>query len=130
MTNTELIARISEIVERDTRYHLEAYFFILAALEYTVSQLPEVRHLTGQELSKGIAEYACLQYGYLAKPVLEQWGVKTTLDYGEIVYVLIEEGVMSKTEGDRKEDFAEVYDFESEFAWERVKPARFPERFE
>jgi uncharacterized repeat protein (TIGR04138 family) len=35
-----------------------------------------------------------------------------------MVYQLIEQGVFSKTETDRKEDFAELYDFSTAF----VKP--------
>ena len=130
MTNIDLFTRIARLAEKEPRYRREAYLFILAALEYTVSQLPAVRHLTGQELSRGIAEYARLQYGYMARTVLEHWGLKTTLDYGEIVYLLIREGLMSRTEGDKKEDFEGVYDFTAEFAWEQVKPTSFPERFE
>ena len=130
MTNIDLLTRITRLAETDQRYKREAYLFILAALEYTVSQLPQTRHLTGQELSRGIAEYARVQYGYMARLVLERWGLKTTLDFGEIVYLLIREGLMSKTEEDTKEDFEGVYDFDSEFAWEQAKPTRFPERFE
>ena len=129
ISNVEILKRISVIAERDKRYRKEAFFFILAALESTVSRLPQRRHLTGQELSKGIAEYAREQYGYMAKMVLENWGVKSTLDYGEIVYLMIEEGLMNKTDEDKKEDFVNVYNLDEEFNWENLKPSRFPERF-
>ncbi len=130
MKNTEMIKRISALAERDPRYRREAYFFMLASLEYTLEQIQTVRHLSGQELSRGIAEYARHQYGWLARPVLEHWGIRSTSDFGEIVYLLIDEGLMSKTEEDRREDFDNVYDFETEFSWENSKPSRFPERFE
>jgi uncharacterized repeat protein (TIGR04138 family) len=130
MNGIDMIASIHHLAETDPRYRREGYFFILAALEHTVSKLASVRHLTGQELSWGIADYARLQFGYMAKEVLGAWGIKTTLDYGEIVYLLIDAGLMNKTPEDKKEDFAEVYDFDSEFTWERVKPANYPERFE
>ena len=35
-----------------------------------------------------------------------------TSDFGEIVYNLIRIGKMSKSAGDRREDFDDVYDFE------------------
>lgn len=130
MNNIDLLTRISRLAEKEPRYRKEAYLFILAALEHTISQLPSVRHLTGQELSRGIAEYARHQYGYMARAVLEHWGLRTTLDYGEIVYLLIQEGLMNKTEDDKKEDFERVYEFDTEFAWDHVKPSSFPERFE
>ena len=129
ISNIELIRKISKIAEEDGRFSKEGFLFILAALEYTLSKLHERRHLTGEEFSRGVAEYAREQYGYLAKTVLNNWGITMTLDYGEIVYLLINEGLMNKTEEDKKEDFGEVYDFNDEFAWEKSKPKEFPERF-
>ena len=129
ISNIELLRKISKIAENDGRFSKEGFLFILAALEYTISKLPERRHLTGEEFSRGVAEYAREQYGYLAKTVLNNWGITETLDYGEIVYLLINEGLMSKTEDDKKEDFRNVYNFNNEFAWEKSKPNEFPERF-
>ena len=129
ISNIELLRKIAKISEEDGRYHKESFLFILASLEYTLSNLNERRHLTGGELSKGIAEYAREQYGYLAKTVLNNWGLHYTLDYGEIVYLLINSGLMNKTEEDKLEDFADAYDFDKEFAWDKSKPKHFPERF-
>ena len=129
ISNIELLRKIAKISEKDGRYSKESFLFILASLEYTLSKLTKRRHLTGQELSKSIAEYAREQYGYLAKTVLNNWGLYTTLDYGEVVYLLINGGLMNKTEDDKKEDFADAYDFDDEFVWEKSKPKDFPERF-
>ena len=129
ISNIELLRKIAKISEKDGRYSKESFLFILASLEYILSKLTKRRHLTGQELSKGIAEYAREQYGYLAKTVLNNWGLYTTLDYGEVVYLLINGGLMNKTENDKKEDFADAYDFNEEFVWEKSKPKNFPERF-
>ena len=128
-SNIELLRKIADVAEKDGRYRKEGFLFVLAGLEYTLSKLPKRRHLTGQELSRSIANYAREQYGYLALTVLNNWGMYTSMDFGEIVYLLIEDGLMSKTEGDKKEDFADVYDFETEFAWKKSKPKKFPERF-
>ena len=117
ISNVELLRKITEKAESDRRYSKESFLFILAALEYTISKLPERRHLTGQEFSKGIAQYAREQYGYLAKTVLAHWGITSTADFGEIVYLLIDIGLMSKTAEDKKEDFVGIYDFEEEFGW-------------
>ena len=129
MSNTEILERIGRIAEEDKRYNKEAFLFVLVALEYTVSKQSVRRHLTGQELAKGIAEFAREQYGYMAKMVLNNWGITNTLDYGEIVYLLIENGLLTKTEDDRKEDFAGVYDFDMEFDWKSQSSSDFPERF-
>ena len=129
ISNIELLRKIAKISEKDGRYSKESFLFILASLEYTLSKLTKRRHLTGQELSKGIAVYAREQYGFLAKTVLNNWGLYTTMDYGEVVYLLINGGLMNKTEDDKKEDFADAYDFNEEFAWEKSKPKDFPKRF-
>lgn len=117
ISNVELLRKITEVAEKDGRYKKEAFLFILAALEYTISKLPERRHLTGQEFSRGIADYARDQYGYFARTVLKYWGVTSTMDYGEMVYLLINIGLMNKTEEDKKEDFLGVYNFDEEFQW-------------
>ena len=49
----------------------------------------------------------------MAKTVLNSWGLHTTGDFGEIVFNLIRIGKMRKTRQDRREDFDDVYDFET-----------------
>ena len=60
------------------------------------------------------------QFGPLAKTVLESWGVRRCTDFGDIVFNLIEYNIFSKTDNDRREDFADIYDFDEAF----VKPFR------
>lgn len=84
------------------------------ALEYTVHRLKknlsspseQERHVTGQELLEGIKEYALDQFGYMAVTVFEQWGTVRGEDFGEIVFSLVESGLMGKTESDAKNDFS------------------------
>ncbi len=128
--NAELYTKITRLADMDRRYRKEAYLFVLASLEYTVDRLQEVRHLNGAELSRGIADYARIQYGFMAQNVLEYWGLKRTLDFGEVVFNLIEEGLLRKSEEDSKDDFNSVYEFKDEFTWEKMKPITFPERTE
>jgi uncharacterized repeat protein (TIGR04138 family) len=107
--------RIKAILERDSRYRVEAYLFLLAALEHSLNKLEVRRHLTGGELLAGIKDYAIEQYGPMAYSVLESWGVRTTDDFGAIVFNLVNAGVLSKTPEDRIEDFHNVYDFKEVF---------------
>ena len=72
----------------------------------------ELQHVTGQQLCHAIRQLAIDQYGYMAKCVLNSWGVNSTSDFGNIVYILINGGEMRKTERDRREDFDNVFDFE------------------
>ena len=122
MENAEnLLERIERIAENDGRYRREAYLFIYAALDYTVHQMgrqgaaDKSRHITGQELAGGIRTYAREQFGPMTQDVLQHWGLNETLDFGKIVYNLIEAGMMSKTDDDRVEDFQNVYTFAEAF---------------
>jgi len=122
----DFVKRVEAVAEQDGRYRKEAYLFLYAALEYTVRKLGRdkaktqvERHVTGQELARGIAAFAREQYGPMALSVLEHWGVRRTRDFGEMVFLLVNAEMMSKTEEDRIEDFTDVYDFEKEFDWRR-----------
>jgi len=126
---------IAALLKEDRRYTIDAYAFVFEALSYAQSvlemgkaspgeaavpsqgQQPEVPecHVTGQELCEAIRRLALEQYGYMAKTVLASWGVHSTSDFGEIVFNLIRIGQMRKTPEDRREDFDDVYDFDTAF---------------
>jgi len=110
-----LFESIYKILEKDKRYKFPAYPFILAALEVTRQQTHQTKHVTGQELCEGFKTLAISEYGIMAKAVLESWGINATDDIGEIVYNLIEAGMLSKTKEDKKKDFHDVFDFDKIF---------------
>jgi uncharacterized repeat protein (TIGR04138 family) len=112
---TETWKKIEEITTRDTRYKANAYSFVMAALEHAMGSMPKSRHIGGTELLAGIREAALEQFGPMAKEVFNFWGVTTTEDFGNIVFNLIETGLLSKTDSDCIEDFINVYDFETVF---------------
>lgn len=111
----EILDKIQKLIDRQYGYKFEAYSFVLAGLHYTMMSLPKPRHITGQEFCDGIRRYAIDQFGPLAKTVLEYWGVKQTVDFGKIVFALVEVGLMRKTDEDTLDDFRDVYEFESAF---------------
>ena len=121
------LQQVEDLADQDGRYGREAYLFTFAALDHTVRALnrdhePESsRPVSGQELAWGIANYAREQYGPMARTVLAHWGLNTTLDFGNIVFALIEEGLMRKTENDSLEDFADVYDLDEVFDPKRIQ---------
>lgn len=111
---------LSEILARDTRYHADAYQFVSEALDYTVKKLEKPtsgpgRHVRGAELIEGLRQYAIEQFGPMAKTVLNYWGVYRCEDIGEIVFNMVDAGILGKTDQDRKEDFAGGYDFDRAF---------------
>jgi uncharacterized repeat protein (TIGR04138 family) len=71
--------------------------------------------VTGFELLVGIRDLALERYGPMAKAVLNSWGVRTTDDFGAIVFNMVNAGLLSKTEEDHIEDFHAVYDFDDAF---------------
>jgi len=109
------LKKIEDILEKNSSYKFEAYTFVLAALHDTVSRLKKPRHITGGELALGIRKYALDQFGPMAKTVLHYWGIRTTLDFGKIVFDLIDVKLLSKQPEDRLEDFDKVYAFEDAF---------------
>lgn len=112
---------LRDLVRRDHRYALNAYLFVFEALDFTIQRMGENRHVTGQELLVGIRDYAKQQFGYLARMVFPQWGIRATDDFGEIVFNLVNAGLMGKTETDTKEDFKNGYDFEEVFTLDSGK---------
>jgi len=110
-----LDAAFALIRERDGRYHERGYLFVLAALEFAQGRLPARRHLTGGELAWACRDFALEQFGLLAATVLDYWGIHTTEDFGRIVFLLIEVGLLARQESDRLEDFDAVYDFADVF---------------
>jgi uncharacterized repeat protein (TIGR04138 family) len=103
-------------------YPPEAYDFVQQGLSFTVGNVhgdvpkPRAsRHVSGQQLCEGIRAFALNQYGMLAGTVLRLWNINTTLDFGRIVFALIEAGQMQKTDDDNVDDFRDVFDFKTAF---------------
>ena len=106
---------LEEIVSKDPRYEVEAYNFILLAFNFTMNRISEHRHMTGRELLGGVKEYALDQYGPMTRTVLEHWGITCTEDFGEIVFNLVDNGLLGKSETDSRDDFKNVFDFATAF---------------
>jgi len=114
------------ICKEDARFDRKAYDFVRRGLDHTVKEIrrndatraERMRHVSGPELLEGLRVYALDQYGPLAMTVLNAWGIRCCQDFGDIVFNLIDYKVFSKTENDRREDFAGHYEFSEAF----VKP--------
>jgi uncharacterized repeat protein (TIGR04138 family) len=110
-----LEAALAEIRRRDGKYNERAYVFVLAALEFAQTKLPARRHLSGVELAWACRDFALEQFGMLANSVLTHWGINTTEDFGQIVFMLIDVGLLARQQSDRLEDFERVYEFAEVF---------------
>ncbi|HEX5179718.1 MAG TPA: Minf_1886 family protein [Gemmatimonadaceae bacterium] len=105
---------------RDARYREDAYLFVLGALEYCQTRLDERRHITGRELAMACRDLALEHFGVMARLVLEHWGVRSSADIGEVVFNLVDEGLLISQPTDTRDEFAGVFDFDQ--AFEREYP--------
>ncbi len=112
---------MDQIRLREQRFDEHAYLFVLAALEFCQGRLTERRHITGAELAHACRTLAMERFGVTARLVLDHWGVRATSDIGDIVFTLVELGLLISQPQDRREDFHDVYDFaqmfEREYPW-------------
>lgn len=121
MQAVEFEAVLERIVTADPRYHREAYLFLRESLSFTqklsakhresVRDLSVENHVSGQQLLEGIRQFALEQFGPMTKSVLNEWGINTCEDFGEIVFNLVEHDLLRKTEQDSRADFKGGYDF-------------------
>ena len=123
------IKSIENIFKEDGRYPLEAVEFIREGLGFTVDrylnndegQLPDSfssshpRHVTGAQLCQGLRGLAQKRWGFLARQVLNRWNITSTNDFGQIVFLLVDNGWMQKQPHDCVEDFDNVFDFQEAF---------------
>lgn len=112
---------LEQIAKLDGRYSIGMIKFVHHGLGKTVEQLrkdieeSQSLHITGRQLCFGLADSAVKNWGRLARVVLNYGGIKTTRDFGEIVYLLIRHNWMYAKPEDSIEDFDNIYDFENVF---------------
>ena len=116
MTDPQFAEEILEKLQsKCPRFHGKAYLFLLSALHSVLADLDEPRHISGEELAHGVRELALKQYGPMARTVLGHWGIHETDDLGDLVFAMVECGVLVKREEDSREDFHSLFDFEEVF---------------
>jgi uncharacterized repeat protein (TIGR04138 family) len=108
-------------------YPEAAFRFVLEGLSFTAERasfqhasgglpMPDLRHVSGQQLCLGLRELAIERFGLLAPCVLRHWKIARTEDFGRIVYALIEAEQLAKSPDDSIDDFHSVFDFEEAFS--------------
>lgn len=124
MVSAELLEAVKQ-----SKYPLDAFLFVQQGLDQTVRALhgepddqdiledpaDSERHVTGRQLCTGLRDYAVAQFGLMAPTVLRYWGIHRCEDFGNIVFGMVDAGVMHKTDGDTLEDFHNVFDFKDAF---------------
>ena len=115
---------LEQIVADTGRYPMEAFEFVRQGLNYTVGhihgeakarQAAQECHVSGQQLCKGLRDYAIERYGLMAGSVLRHFNIRRTVDFGRIVFAMVEGKIMQKTDDDDIRDFENVFDFATAF---------------
>ncbi|MBM3856620.1 MAG: hypothetical protein FJ390_01495 [Verrucomicrobia bacterium] len=112
---------VEKIVTRDQRYRLDAYLFLREVMDFAVKrqkkQRKELRpmHVSATELLEAFRLLALKEFGPMAVTLLKYWGIKNSSDVGQIIFNLIEAGVVGKTEDDTLASFSNGFDFEKAF---------------
>ena len=99
---------VKELTLRYPQFAPDAYDFLRAGLDHAsehYGKTEKAKHLTAEQLYAGACRYALSEYGPLAYKVLSFWGIQTNVDFGKVVYNLIEVGVFGKQKGDSQEEF-------------------------
>lgn len=131
MQEAVLKAAIKLIRDRDPRFAADAYVFVREALEHKQARTPKDEegraiHIRGPQVLDGIREYALSRFGPMTITVFEDWGVHSCVDFGEIVFNLIDQGLATKTAEDTRADFADGYDFQEAFRDPFLPPSKLP----
>lgn len=119
-----LLKKILPMVRRDPRYAQESYEFVMRALEHTHKMLgrqpPDEKsdpddprhHVTVRQWVEGVCDFARQEFGLMAPVVFRMWGIRATDDFGEIVFNLIDAGLMSRTAEESRADFHALFDLD------------------
>lgn len=119
MDQSKFEAALDEVIAQDSRYDRAAYRFLRDALDFTMEERKKVSgesgHISGQQLLDGVRRYALKNYGPMVPTVFEYWGIRTTEDFGNMVFALVKVHIFGKTERDSLADFQNVYSFHEAF---------------
>ncbi len=110
--------KFEEVICRDGRYPREAFAFLHEGLARAVKDIyggktgdEGPHHVTGRQLCEALRDEALERWGLLAPAVLKRWGIRETMDFGKMVYLLTGNELMKKSDTDSIDDFRDVYDF-------------------
>jgi len=120
-TPADLHRIIEELANERGVFRAEAYFFALEALEQAMEAHEATTHISGADLLEWIRRLGSERFGPMAPDVFGSWGVHNTLDFGRIVFHLVDRKLLHKREEDSLTDFLDKFDFEEAFSLKYLK---------
>ncbi len=96
-------------------FRADAYFFVIEAIEVAMASRDVREHISGEYLLDHIRKMGQERFGVMAGDVFHAWGVHSTLDFGRVVFHLVEEGLLKKQQEDTLIDFLDGFEFDKAF---------------
>ncbi len=103
------------LAEKKDHYPYEAYEFISTLIKVLDNEMEAVAsadqqpNITATQLCERSVSVACGVFGRMARAVFNTWKIHTTRDIGEIVFHLMEAEVVGAADGDKIEDFDDLF---------------------
>lgn len=117
MNSPRFRAKVDSIRSDDPRFAREAYVYLTRVLDYSVEKIslqcppPHPQHVSCRTLLEDFCELALREMGPMAMTVMNEWGIKSGYNVGEMVFHLIDAGVFGKQPSDRLDDFKDFPPF-------------------
>ena len=118
MNQNEYHRQVCRIAGEDGRYEPAAFAFVQHAVQYAATEISRSTredHIRGQDLLLGIRDLAVRQFGPMTKPLLSEWGIYESIDFGHIVFLLVQHKLLRASKQDSLDDFADGLDFHEAF---------------
>jgi len=119
MTDPDPSKTLEELARESGKFPVDAFHFVQEGLRFTVQKLHQDgqgdTHISGRDLCWGLRDFALKRWGLLAPLVLHRWNIHNTMDFGEIVFRMVEAGCLAKKDDDDIRDFQGVYEFKAAF---------------
>jgi len=108
---------LEQLATQNEDYHKDAFYYVAKAIESAHEAIRKDeqrrRHISGGELVKEMVKLVKHDFGYLGATVLTEWGIVATDDIGKIVFLMVENGVLSAQESDSIDDFKDLFDLKT-----------------
>ena len=103
----------ADILAKDQRYNARAYALVSDVVHFLSGE--QNRHVSGEEVLDEFKERALDLFGPMTYTVLDEWGVHSTEDIGEMMFNLVDARRIGRGEHDTQDSFAGGYDFKETF---------------
>ena len=109
-----MIDVIDRLAAQHERFKRDAFYYVARAIESAHDRIKKKehrkRHISGRELVQEIVRLARAEFGYLAWTVFREWGWDSTEAIGDVVFIMVDNGILSARESDSPQDFVQVCD--------------------